>query len=246
MSTLKPITAETASGEGLPLDLDADLLTLLVPHRYVALSVDVAAIELDDEAEGGLVIGLESSDSPSGPWRLCSSEQVTEVGAHILETVSFARFVRVRWTIRSGDSATFGVTGASQQVFADFADFAAYGLPGVATRNLQPTIVARALLGATGKVKSKLSQRFDLPILAWGIDVCEVTAKIAGYDALSAKGFNPDGRDENVRTRHNDAMTWLRDVVDSRANPVGLIDSTPLVEDDGIAAYSDPPRWGRR
>ncbi|RYZ15738.1 MAG: DUF1320 domain-containing protein, partial [Myxococcaceae bacterium] len=150
-----------------------------------------------------------------------------------------------RWTVLDGDSATFSVSGASQQVFADFADFAAYGLPNASTRNLAATSVARALLGATAKVKSKLSQRFDLPLLAWGIDVREATAKIAGYDALSARGFNPDGRDENVRTRHNDAMLWLRDVVDSKANPVGLIDSTPLVEDDGIVAVSDPPRWGR-
>ena len=40
-------------------------------------------------------------------------------------------------------------------------------------------------------------------------------------------------------------MRWLKDVADSHANPAGLVDSTPDVEDDGIVVVTDAPRWRR-
>jgi hypothetical protein len=68
---------------------------------------------------------------------------------------------------------------------------------------------------------------------------------LTSYDLLSVRGFNPDGDDKNVRDRYDDALRWLADVVNLKTNPVGLVDSTATVEDDGIAIVTHEPRGWR-
>lgn len=70
-----------------------------------------------------------------------------------------------------------------------------------------------------------------------GDDLAAAVAKIAAYNLLCNRGFNPEGADENLRKRYEDAMAWLKGVAGGSIDPA-LIDSTPEVEDGGVVAYS--------
>lgn len=241
---LRASSATSSNGSSSPVDLGPT-------KRLLELWLDVTVF-----AATSLLVDIESAPSSAGPWRSCGpfERQVGEetytsalvaIGAVRLVTVAYDRFVRVRWAFTGGTpSATFSVAGTKGISYANLEDLITDG-PGRTVLQLSVTARGLALAKATAKADSKLSLRYDLPLVAWGADLSEAVAKIAGYDALSSIGFNPEGADQHVRDRHNDGLKWLREVADSHANPQGLIDSTPAVEDDGIAVVTRPPRWAR-
>jgi phage gp36-like protein len=81
---------------------------------------------------------------------------------------------------------------------------------------------------------------------AWGNDLSAAVCKIAAYELLAIRGFNPDGDDEQVRKRYEDAMKWLADIAAGRISPVGLVDSTPDEPDEGGAEVVTLPARGWR
>lgn len=234
MIELHPSGAETASGVGTPIDLGPT-------DRLLRITLTVNSLV------GTLAIVVESSASSSGPWRQCGDATSDTISA----TVAYDRWVRLRWTGTAQTSpsaafeSTFAVTADVDRCYANFDDLYLHGRPEKALSDVSTTERAIALATASTKADGKLGLRYDLPLTAWGSDLREVVAKIAGYDLLSFQGFNPDGQDANIRTRHNDATSWLREVADSMIEPLGIVDSTPEVEDDGIAVVSYPSRGWR-
>ena len=101
----------------------------------------------------------------------------------------------------------------------------------------------RALEAASRLADSYLQARYRLPLTAWGDDLRRAVAVIAAYDLLAGRGFAPEGADEHIRLRYEDAIAWLRDVSRGAATPVGVVDSTSSVPDKGIAVVCDPRRW---
>lgn len=235
-----PLATYTTSGVGFPLDLDEDPPS---GRRYVALDVVVRDIVAADEPPRVI---LESASAATGPWVVVLDEPL-ELGPMRLAAVASDRYVRARWEVAAGDSVEMAATAKAQLLLATIDDFHSHGLPAGAVRNIATKTIAKALLAATATVLGKFSLRFDLPLSRWEEDTIEATCKIAAYNALSAHGFAPGegDSDSNVLARRNHAMKWLDDVVDNHANPAGLVDATPDVEDDGVAVYSDPSRWGR-
>lgn len=65
-------------------------------------------------------------------------------------------------------------------------------------------------------------------------DLRRAVCCIAAYDLLSVRGYNPEGADENLRLRYEDAIRWLKGVASGFIDP-GLIDSTPDEEEGGVA-----------
>lgn len=197
-----------------------------------------------------LEVRLEScaeEDGASG-WRPFGSfAPVSAPGVEHQVFVAHERFVRVVWTVAGTTPVfNFSVAGTRDTVYATLDDFALHGLPENATRNIAPSIIAKALASATVKADGKLAQRIDLPLESWDIDLTEAVAKIAGYDVLSYLGFNPEsGADMNVRTRHNDAMKWLDEVAAGRISLYGTVDRTPSIIDDGVAIVTNAPRGWR-
>ena len=123
------------------------------------------------------------------------------------------------------------------------ADFTALGLPAEAFASIEATTVTQALISASAVVDSYLRSRYQLPIVSSSPDLTRVTVAIAVYDLLSRRGFNPDGSDENVRLRYNDAIGWLKDVAAGRASP-DLVDSTPSnSEGRGSVSSAESRGW---
>lgn len=183
-----------------------------------------------------LIVRLEASPDGVGDWRLFGT--YTKATAATSEKLSFVapeRFVRVGWTITGtgGPTFTFGVTGTRGISFANLEHLDGLGIPAAALSNLAASKKAEQLAATTELASGILAGRYDLPIVAWGIDLSMAVAKIAAYELLSVRGFNPDGDDDNVRKRYEDAMRWLADVASGKISPVGLIDSTPDEPDAG-------------
>jgi phage gp36-like protein len=101
----------------------------------------------------------------------------------------------------------------------------------------------QALEAASRVADSYLQARYQLPLAAWDYDLRRAVAIIAAYDLLSGRGFAPEGSDEHVRLRYEDAIRWLRDVSLGVVTPVGIVDASSATPDEGIHAVTNPRRW---
>lgn len=231
---------QTTSGSSAVIDLGAR-------DRLLRQSL---AVTVASGTTPALDVRLEACSDAEGlaGWRAFGSfARATATKTERLTFIAPERYVRVSWTIAgTTPSFRFAISGTRDIVYANLEDFEEHGLPAAAAKTRTPSQTCAALAAASETASGKLAARYDLPIVAWGTDLTQAICKIAGYDMLSVRGFNPDGDDANVRTRYEDASSWLDDVVAGEINPVGLVDSTPDVEDDGAIVLSNPARgWSR-
>lgn len=232
MIELLSSSTETSSGAGTPVDLGE-------VDRFLSVSVVVESLT------GTMMTVIESSASETGPWTVCGDT----TDARAFSVIALGRWVRLRWIGAAAGvtpfSATFSATADIAHCYATLADLTTFGLPEPALRGVSASTKSEALRAASKKADTKLGIVYDLPLLSWDYDLREAVAKIAAYDLLSFRGFNPDGEDANVRTRHNDANELLRQVANLQAKLSNIVDSTPEVDDSGIAVVSRTPRRWR-
>jgi phage gp36-like protein len=104
--------------------------------------------------------------------------------------------------------------------YATLTDLTVYGLPATALGALSSTVQQAALDDASDIVDSYLRGRYVLPLLAWGTEITQAVCRIAAYNLLSVRGYNPaSGADENIRNRYTDSITWLSQVQRQAAHP---------------------------
>lgn len=182
-----------------------------------------------------LTVRFEASADGVTSWQTFATfTKVTSASTEKTAAIAPDRFVRVAWTITgTTPSFTFGVTGTRGITFANLDHLEGLGIPAAALATVSTSKKAEQLAATTELASGILAGRYDLPIVAWGIDLSMAVAKIAAYELLSVRGFNPDGEDTNVRKRCEDAMRWLADVASGKISPVGLVDSTPDEQDTG-------------
>jgi phage gp36-like protein len=219
--TLLASTVIGATGAGAAVDLGAT-------DRLLRQTLDITA------ATGAINVSLECAPSASGPWKsFASYAQAGSVSSEKVSAVSPDRYVRVAYKLTSG-SVTLSVSGTKGTSFANLIDLAGKGSPMPAMVKLSTTDKAEQLAATTEVAAGILSRRYTLPITAWGGDITLAVVKIATYELLATRGYNPDGDDDQVRKRYEDAMAWLRDVADGTFNPIGLVDSsTPGTDTEG-------------
>jgi len=104
--------------------------------------------------------------------------------------------------------------------YATEADLYTYGAPQQAFGQLLLATKLAALQSASEIVDTYLRGRYSLPLLAWDISVTEATSRIAAYNLLNIRGYNPaSGSDVNLETRYNQAIDWLKLVQKQQAHP---------------------------
>jgi phage gp36-like protein len=75
-----------------------------------------------------------------------------------------------------------------------------------------------ALDQAAAVVDSYIGNVTTLPLTSYGEDIRGAEAKIADYEMLSRRGYNPDGgSDGNIRLRYEDALRWLESIARGNA-----------------------------
>lgn len=97
--------------------------------------------------------------------------------------------------------------------YATIAELYTYGAPAVAFGGLGTDVLTNALVAASALVDSYIRSRYTPPLTAWGSDIKQAVCKIAAYEALVVRGYNPAaGSDPNILARHDAAVAWLRGV----------------------------------
>jgi phage gp36-like protein len=104
--------------------------------------------------------------------------------------------------------------------YASLADLTLYGCPATSLGALSTDQQNAALSSASEVVDSYLRGRFSLPLTAWGVDITEATCRIAAYNLMNIRGYNPaSAADVNLLDRYTAAISWLRDVQRQAAHP---------------------------
>lgn len=127
--------------------------------------------------------------------------------------------------------------------YATSADLYRLALRQAALGGISSADQSAALEAASQVADSYLQARYKLPLVGWGDDLRRAVAIIAAYDLLAGRGFAPEGADEHVRLRYEDALRWLRDVSLGVVTPVGVVNASPTISNEGLHAVSEPRRW---
>lgn len=102
----------------------------------------------------------------------------------------------------------------------------------------------QARSSASAVTLSYVKKRYTLPLIQWGDDLRQAAAKIAAWDLLSRRGFNPGSRsDVQIHARYMTAIKWLEDVRGGDVEPIDIIDSTPSVSEAGPLVATEDTKW---
>lgn len=114
--------------------------------------------------------------------------------------------------------------------YATRAQLASIGVKGAAIATIPTADQDAALDAASALADGYLRSRYDVPRTTVGMDLTSAVCKIAAYDLLVVRGFNPQaGADVNIRMRYDDAIKWLEAVAKGL---VHLVDAAPLESSD--------------
>lgn len=124
-------------------------------------------------------------------------------------------------------------------------DIATYGVNGAALTGIPFAEQTQVCLAVSAEADASFRARYLLPLVSWGTDVRANLARIAAYELLVIRGFNPElGADTNLAMRAESARSWLRAIARQEQHP-DVVASPPQVP-----AYDEPriitqPRlWG--
>lgn len=123
--------------------------------------------------------------------------------------------------------------------YASTTDLARLGLPSAALTGVSTATQEAALDAASALADGYIGSRKALPLSAWGDDLRGVVARLAAYDLMVTRGYDPQaGRDDQLRLRNEDSLRWLRDFADGRIDSPAMVDATPDDTSDEAGTYA--------
>jgi phage gp36-like protein len=113
-------------------------------------------------------------------------------------------------------------------------DLGIYGLSSSVVEELDPSDVQEKLDAASSTADGYLSTHYTLPIVVpYPASLIDAVCRIAAYNLLSVRGYNPEGQAEQIRLRYEDAIRWLEGISAGRIAPGDIIDSTGRGDEGG-------------
>jgi len=114
-------------------------------------------------------------------------------------------------------------------------DIATWGVNGAALTGIpfaEQTLVCQSV---SAEADASFRARYNLPLTGWGDDVRACLARIAAYELLVIRGFNPElGAYSNLAMRAEASRTWLRAIARQEQHPD--VTATP----PQVAEYDEP------
>lgn len=112
----------------------------------------------------------------------------------------------------------------SAQRLAELQDLYRLGISadvlGQSPRTADTNVQLAALDSASVYVLGKIGNRYKRPLVDWEDDLRQAVAKIAAYELLCIRGFNPAaGADVNILQRRNQADEWATSVARQEISP---------------------------
>lgn len=232
--TLQTAGTQTLSGTGAAVEIG----TL---RQAAKLTLDVTA------ASGGtpaLTVLVETSPTGgTGSWKTATTfTPASAVGYQKTTVAPLERFARAKWTITgTTPSFTFALAGEAHVIYATPDDLPALALPADALTNA-PADKAAAMIAISSFCDSYLGAVYTMPLLAWGDDLRRCAAHLAAYDLMVTRGYSPEGPDENLRDRYDDAIKWLSRLADGGLAPPDIVDSEPEAIEASAYIYTESRR----
>lgn len=128
--------------------------------------------------------------------------------------------------------------------YASVEDLASLGLHLNAQAGISSANITAALEAASRLADSYLQARYRLPLASWGQDLRRCVAILAAYDIMSVRGFAPEGADEHLRLRAEDATRWLEGIARGLVSPTEIVDAMPTAAPiDGLHVHTSPKKW---
>lgn len=119
--------------------------------------------------------------------------------------------------------------------YASLAQLYTYGAPEKSFGQLTDDQKNNELEASSRYVDTFLRGRYSLPLIAWGVEITEATCKVAAYNLMNVRGYNPaSGADANLQLRYQETVNWLRLIQKQQAHP----DVTP--QPDNTPNYNQP------
>lgn len=119
--------------------------------------------------------------------------------------------------------------------YAELADLYRYGAPATAFGSFSDADKLAGLNEASAKVDEFLGARYALPLISWPVSITEHTCRIATWNLLSVRGYNPaTNGDENIRIRYEDAIRQLTLIQKQQMHPA------VVPQPDQSATYEQP------
>ena len=117
-------------------------------------------------------------------------------------------------------------------MYAVVSDLPRLGIPTTAFGTLT-TVAIQAELDAAGAwINSRIRGRYKLPLLAWDDEIRRIEVRVAVYNAMSLRGYNPTaGADVELRRGYEDAERWCDGVQRRAIHP----DVTESASDSALA-----------
>jgi len=150
-------------------------------------------------------------------------------------------------------------------VYADLEDLYAFGAPQSAFRGVREEQLQAQLDVASKRANAFLRNNWTLPLQPlnpppaigqpYPEELKEAVAKIAAYNIMSVRGYDPEKDNGALRDRAKEALQWLKDVGAGDITPSDFVGSPAAVADveattegsasGGPMVASSPPRWRR-
>ena len=116
--------------------------------------------------------------------------------------------------------------------YVEVEDLVSYGLNEAALAGIDPVVIDDALDAASKVAADYFGAQYTLPLESVGDSTKMYVSYIAAWILMSAVGFAPEsGNDALIRTRYEDAMSWLNKVRSGMAP-------------EGVAGAPGPPGSG--
>jgi phage gp36-like protein len=106
--------------------------------------------------------------------------------------------------------------------YAQTADLYRYGAPASAFGTISGSDQQAALDDASARVDEFLAARYPLPLISWPSSITEYTCRIAAWNLISGRGYNPavgNEGDQNLKARYDDAIAQLTMIQKQQRHP---------------------------
>lgn len=149
---------------------------------------------------------------------------------------------------------------AQPATYATLSDFDLTYPPGAFGDRVSPTQRQQALVDASAEANSYLGDKLNLPLAPLQVPpavaqydrmLVRCVCKIAAWNCLCLRGFNPDNAgDQVVRVGYDDAIKWLTRVANGQATIAVMQTPTPSLQPNvstnvqrgwGVPGATDPP-----
>lgn len=125
--------------------------------------------------------------------------------------------------------------------YAALADLYRFGAPATAFSTISIADQQAALDNASAKIDEFLTARYPLPLISWPVSITEYAARIAAYNVLSVRGYNPaigNEGDTNLKSRYDDAIRMLTLIQKQQMHPAVVAQPNQAATYEQPAVYS--------